>query len=276
MLDHDPEMSPSPRLQRSVGAARVALGVDGAGKTRLRDLAQQGCAKAMLPRTHSVDPEVVFLNTAGGITGGDRLSYRLDLAPGARATGATQTAERAYRAAEGAGEVRVALNVGAGGRLDWLPQETILFDGSATRRETRVEMAGNATLLWVETLVFGRAAMGEALARVAMRDDRQIRRDGRLVLWEPFALTPEALNHPVGMDGARAISTVVFLSPAAETACDAVRRLAPEGVHWAASAWDGKLVARAMAADAQPLKQALVPLLELLREGRAMPRVWQV
>ncbi|MEM1077119.1 MAG: urease accessory protein UreD [Pseudomonadota bacterium] len=276
MLDHIPATSSSPQLQRSMGAARVALGVDAAGQTRLRDLAQQGCAKAMLPRTHSEDPEVVFLNTAGGITGGDRLSYTLDLGPGARATGATQTAERAYRAADGTGEVRVALSVGAGGRLDWLPQETILFDGSATRRDTRVDMAGDATLLWVETLVFGRAAMGEALAEVSLRDDRQIRRDGRLVLWEPLGLTPEALSHPACMDGARAISTVVFLSPAAETARDAVRRLVPEGVHWAASAWDGKLVVRAFAADAQPLKQALVPLLELLRDGRAVPRVWQV
>lgn len=276
MLDHIPATSSSPRLQRSVGVARVAMGVDEVGRTRLRDLAQQGCAKAMLPRTHSIDPEVVFLNTAGGITGGDRLSYGLDLAPGARATAATQTAERAYRAADGAGEIRVDLSVGAGGRLDWLPQETILFDGSATRRETRIALTGDASLLWVETLVFGRAAMGEALAEVALRDDRQVRRDGRLVLWEPFALGPDALDHPVCMDGARAISTVVFLAPAAETARDAVRRLAPEGVDWAASAWDGKLVVRAMAADAQPLKQALVPLLELLRDGRAMPRVWQV
>lgn len=285
MLDLNPSVSDHPapraqtaRLQRSAGAARVKLVPGSGGVARLADLAQQGCAKAMLPRVHGPEPEVVFLNTAGGITGGDRLSYTLELEAGARATGATQTAERAYRSSSDAepGVVGVNLSLGARTRLDWLPQETILFDASDLSRRTDVEMAGDATLLWAETLVFGRAAMGETLASFVLRDDRRIRRGGRLAVWEPLRLTPGDLVRFSGLGGARAISTVVFLTQGAESALDPVRRLSPQGVEWAASAWDGKLVVRALASDAQPLKQALAQVLEVLRDGRALPRVWQI
>lgn len=285
MLDLDPSVPADPapvaqpvRLQRSAGVARVELVPGSHGVTRLADLAQQGCAKAMLPRVHGPEPEVVFLNTAGGITGGDRLSYSLGLAADARATAATQTAERAYRSSADAepGTVLVDLKLGARARLDWLPQETILFDASDLSRRTDVQMAGDATLLWAETLVCGRAAMGETLARFTLRDDRKVRRGGRLALWEPLRLTPVDLMRSSGLGGARAISTVVFLSQGAEAALDTVRRVAPEGVEWAASAWDGKLVVRALAPDAQPLKQALAQVLEVLRDGRALPRVWQL
>ena len=94
-----------PRLERMRGCAAVSLRPGGA----LDRLAQSGAAKAFLPRAHGPHPEIVFLNTAGGLTGGDRLSYGLTLGADARAVGTTQTAERAYRAAGGVASLDVAL-----------------------------------------------------------------------------------------------------------------------------------------------------------------------
>src|SRR3990167_1990536 len=111
---------PSP-MQRSYGEAFASFRAAGA-RVRLGDLRQQGSAKLLLPHVGAV-PEVVFLNTSGGITGGDRLRYGLDLGADVRAVATTQTAERAYRASAGVGRVEVALTVGAGGWLDWLPQD---------------------------------------------------------------------------------------------------------------------------------------------------------
>ncbi|HEX9858209.1 MAG TPA: urease accessory protein UreD, partial [Paracoccaceae bacterium] len=87
-------------MQRSRGRATVGLRLQD-GRTVLQELHQSGSAKALLPRVHQADPEVVFLNTAGGLTGGDRLEYGLRLGPGCRATATTQTAERAYANAGG-------------------------------------------------------------------------------------------------------------------------------------------------------------------------------
>ncbi|NHX27251.1 urease accessory protein UreD, partial [Escherichia coli] len=140
------------QMQRTRGRAVVEL-LAAAQGARLGRLHQSGSAKAMLPRTHGPVPEVVFLNTAGGLTGGDHLTYELRLADGARAVAATQTAERAYASCGGVARLDIDIELGAGAALDWLPQETILFQHSALSRRSTIRMAGDARFLMCETLV---------------------------------------------------------------------------------------------------------------------------
>lgn len=268
----------SARLERSDGHALVTL-ARSRGAVRLRDLAQRGSAKAFLPRVEGDVPEVVFLNTSGGLTGGDRLSYRLEVGEGCRATATTQTAERAYAAGAGAARVEVLHEVGRDGWLDWLPQETILFEGAALERETQISLAPGAGCLMVESVVLGRAAMGETLSRLAFRDRRSILRGGKPVVVEPLALDDRALAAAGGaamLGGARALATLAMVGPGAEDALGPARAaLGEAGVEAAASAFDGKLVLRLLAADGWPLRRQVARLLTVLR-GRALPRVWQV
>jgi urease accessory protein len=267
--------APHPRLQRIHGEAAVGLGPNG----RLRDLYQRGSAKAMLPKMHARAPEVVFLNTSGGVTGGDRLSYRLDVADGARAVGTTQTAERAYRASEGVGRIETILTLGAGATLHWLPQELILFDGAAVDRRLRVEMPGDATLVMLETLVLGRAAMGETLSDILLTDRREVIRDGRPAMVEAIRLTAADLTDPsaAGLNGAIALATLSLCAPDAEDRLEALRAALPtEGpVRCAASAWDGRLTARFAAPEAFPLRKAVAAVLPVLTHA-PLPRVWQI
>ena len=253
-------------MQRVRGAARVDIDRHG-----LRDLSQRGSAKAILPRVDGPDPEVVFLNTAGGVTGGDRLEYACNVGPGTRVVAATQTAERAYRSAGGAGRIDVGLSVGPGARLDWLQQETILFDGSVTRRETMVDLAPDAALLMVESVVLGRAAMGEAGRDARLDDIRTVRRAGRIVHSEHLSLGPDALACPATLGGARALASLVLIGPGA---ADALPRLRALPAFAAASAWDGRLVARFAHGEAAILRRALIDAILALR-GMPMPRVWQ-
>ncbi|XBC65621.1 urease accessory protein UreD [Defluviimonas sp. SAOS-178_SWC] len=261
--------------QRSHGAAAVGFAQVN-GRTRLKDLRQQGSAKAILPNVGGTVPEVVFLNTSGGLASGDTLSYRLDLGPGVRAVATTQTAERAYRAMGAPAEVAADFRVGAGGWLDWLPQETILFNGARLNRRTRIELGAGAGCLLLETVILGRAAMGETVARVALSDLRHITRDGRPVFVEPLRLEDETLRRGAAvLDGARAFASLVLVAEGAEDRLGPLRAAPQEpGVTWAASAFSGKLVARAMAADAFRLRRQIVSLLGALREG-PLPRVWQ-
>lgn len=265
-----------PPMQRSQGEAFVSFRAD-AGRVRLGDLRQQGSAKALLPHVGAV-PEVVFLNTSGGITGGDRLRFGLDLGAGVRAVATTQTAERAYRASSGTGRVEVALTVGAGCWLDWLPQETILFEGSALRRDTSIDLAGDAGCLALESVVLGRAAMGETITNLAFDDRRTIRRDGRPVLIEPLSLRAEAIAAGVAcLGGARAFASLVLVQAGAEDALSPVRAVLDQaGVSAAASGWEGKLTVRMLAADGWPLRQQILRVLGVLRQGRPLPRVWQI
>lgn len=242
----------------------------------MRDLRQAGSAKVMLPHAGAV-PEVVFLNTSGGLTGGDRLAYGLAVGDGARAVATTQTAERAYLSAEGVARVDVALSVGSGGWVDWLPQETILFDGSALERRTRIDLGRGAGCLALEAVVLGRAAMGEVVGRLEFRDRREIWCEGRCVHLEPLALDDAALGAGAAvLGGARAFASLVMVGAGVADLVGPVRAVAGvEGVSVAASAYDGRLVVRMMARDGWPLRRQIVRALAVLRRGAELPRVWQ-
>jgi urease accessory protein len=263
------------RLQRATGCASAALSLrDGA--LRLDRLHQEGSAKLFLPRVYRAAPELVFLNTAGGLTGGDRLAFRIDLGPGAHAVGTTQTAERAYASLAGRAEMDVGLTLGAGATLHWLPQETILFDSSTLARRTRAEIGPGAGLILCEMVVLGRAAMGETVARLGLDDLREVRRCGVPVLVEPLRLTASTLAAgPATLGGARAFVTVALVAEGAEDALAAVRGALTDDVEIAASAWNGRLVVRAAGHDLRPVKRAVARVLNVLR-GAPLPRVWQM
>ncbi|MEM1273810.1 MAG: urease accessory protein UreD [Pseudomonadota bacterium] len=270
MLDARSDM---PRLQRMQGRATVRL-----ARGRLIDLAQQGAAKAMLPRIHTPGvqpvPEVVFLNTAGGVTGGDHLETTLGIEDG-HLVGTTQTAERAYRARDGVANVSVHLQAGAGATLAWLPQETILYDGAALHRQTTAELSAGAELILADSFVLGRIAMGEQVRRLTLRDRRDILVDGRPVVIDPLMLHSADLTRPgaAGLGEARALATVHLIAPTAGDRLDRLRAILPSDGSAAASAWDGRLSMRVMHRDPAVLRATLARALIGLT-GRPLPRVW--
>jgi urease accessory protein len=263
-------------LQRAVGELRVEVRAR-SGSSVLDGLRQSGCLKARFPRTDDARwLNIVTLNTSGGIVAGDVLDSAYTIAAGAHSTIAAQAAERFYRASPGSAPARVStrIEVGAGGSAEWLPQETILFDRCALRRHLRVELAADAWFLGVESLVFGRAAMGESLELASLRDLIEVRRNGRLLLHDAIKLDGAAadlLRHKAIADGARAVATVVHIAPDAESMLDRVRAAAPQcGV----SAWNGMLLARVVAADGASLRTAVTEILHVVRDRRPLPRVW--
>lgn len=267
-------------LQRAAGELRVVFRRRGE-LTVLDDLRQVGCLKLRFPR---VEPEewtsAVMLNTSGGVAGGDRLEGAFELREAARATITGQAAERFYRALPGsdAAFVRNRLGVAAGACLEWLPQETLLFDRCALDRRLEVDLADDAWFLGVESLVFGRAAMGERVAHAWLRDGIRVRRGGRWLLHDAVRLDGEvdaALQRAPIAGGARAMATLVHVAPDAEAALGGVRAALADVVGEAAvSAWNGMLVARILAPEAATLRRAVIAALAALRAPRPLPRVW--
>jgi len=270
------DSNPINQLQRSRGAASVGF-VCRDGVARLATLQQSGSAKAMLPRVSGPVPEVVFLNTSGGLTGGDRLTYHLDVPGSCEVTATTQTAERGYASPGPAAQVRVTARVGAGGRLNWLPQETLIYENAHVSRETKVELAGDATCLMVEMIVVGRHAMGEMPRNARFTDRRLISRDGHPVWAETLHLDARALSRtdqPAVLNGARCCAIIALIAPQAPDLTDRIRATLTEpGCQSAASGWDGRLLVRITAADGWPLRCQVARTLTALTP---LPRVWQM
>lgn len=257
---------------RRVGARTEAIGPHETGGYRLR-----------MPRSRGERCEAVIVNTGGGMAGGDEAAFAFAAEAGAAVTLTTTAAEKIYRgaAADGAAaetRVTVELSLGVGARLEWLPQETILFDGARLGRTLSAEMAGDAELLMAEMLVFGRLAMGETMGSGRVADRWRIRRDGRLAYAEDLVLAGDVaglLDRPALGGGARASASVVMVSRGAESLVEAARAaLAPhEAVTSGASGWNGLLVVRALSPSPERLRAAIVALLSALR-GAPLPRLW--
>ncbi|MBL4917107.1 urease accessory protein UreD [Szabonella alba] len=277
MLDAAERISGAQIHQRSHGCAEVVIAAHANG-ARLERLAQAGSAKAILPRIHDPRPEVVFLNTSGGLTGGDTLRYALRLGDGLCATATTQTAERAYASTTGAAQANVDLKVGRGGWLDWLPQETILFQSSNLKRRIVIDLAEDAGCLFLETVILGRHAMGETITSARLDDRREIRRAGRPIWIDPLRLDPDSLGRttsPALLGPGRAFATLVLVAPGAADALGPLRAtLTVPGVEAAATAFEGRLVLRVLARDGLPLRRQIARAVACLRPG-PLPRVWQ-
>jgi len=292
-----PPPTDPPRHQRTAGALRIDFVLPGhqvgdtlattAAGTRLARLFQEGAARARLPRVpQGRPPEAVLINTAGGLTGGDRFQTEVRVGPGASAVVTSQASEKIYRASSGDVRITNSVSVESGGHIEWLPQETIIFDAARLDRTLHAEVAPGATALFVEATVFGRTAMGESVRTGWLRDRWRVRVGGRLVFAEALALEEDIqarLMHPTALDGGCATATVVCVRPDAARALDGVRRSleqsaenAPKSrwVQAGASAWDGLLAVRIAAADGASLRSTLEPALMALRGGRPLPTVW--
>jgi urease accessory protein len=265
-------------LQRAVGELRVVVKRFGP-ETVLDELRQVGCLKARFPRRIvSGWMDIVMLNTGGGVAGGDRLDVAIGLGADTQATIAAQAAERFYRAlaADAPSRVRTRLTVQAGASLEWLPQETILFDRCALDRRLEVDIAPDACFLGVETVVFGRAAMGERVRQGWLRDLIRVRRGDQLLLHDAIRLDGEidaSLQRAAIGGGANVVATVVYVAPDAGDKLNAVRT-AMGPAEAGASVWNGMLIARILGTGSASVRRTVIAALDVLRDARPLPRVW--
>ncbi|MBB3237689.1 urease accessory protein UreD [Phyllobacterium endophyticum] len=277
MIVHpSPDPGTEARPQRAFGAAHLAVKpVD--GRTRIGTLYQEGCAKILLPITDDDSLEAVMVNTSGGLTGGDEMHWKFDTADDCKAQVTTQACERIYKSSGGVADVASTIRIGERSSLAWLPQETILFEGSALKRTLTVELAATSRALIVEPIVFGRKAMGEDIQNCSFRDRWRIHRDGKLIHAEDFAIGPQSaamLERPALLGGMRTMATLLLVDSSAERHLEASRKII--GTKGGVSFWSGKLLARLIDGDAYSLRKRLVPLIELLNETAGVPKVWSI
>jgi urease accessory protein len=264
-----------PTGPRAQGALILAAKRRGA-ETVIADLRQEGSLKALFPRVRGDALDAVFLNTAGGLTGGDEMQFDVTANAGAHIIVSSQAAERGYRAHPGQiAKSQVSLRVAAGGRIDWIPQETILFESAALDRQMHVHLAADATALIVEPVIFGRPAMGEDVHNLHFTDQWRIWRDDQLVFADAVRLIGDAKKHlqrSAIANGAGAIATVLLAGPQAQIC---VQNLDLPETCGASLIADDLLLVRLLAEDGFALRRILIPVVEALTTA-PIPRVWRL
>ena len=265
-------------FQRARGTLNISAVSAAGDQSRLKDLRQQGSYRAIFPRPVKGTIEAVIINTAGGITGGDKFATKVTAYDHAKVSVTTQAAERIYRAPNAtAGSMQTRLEVKPNAQLYWLPQETILFEGSRLRRRLEVDVAQGAKFLMVEPLVFGREASGESLQSCSLDDSVCITCDGKPVYVDRIKLNGDiaaTLKRPAVANGARAMASIVLVDPTAKALLDGVRALLPSS-GGASLLADNILVIRLLCSDSFALRTALLPILTHLTHN-AVPKNWRL
>jgi urease accessory protein len=246
------------------------------GVTRRRHLHESGSLRVRFPSPEAEGLSAVFVNTAGGIAGGDRFDIEIAAGEGTRLIVTTAAAEKIYRAAGPAAQVNIALRATAGAHLAWLPQETILFDRARVSRRIEIDLADSASLLLCEIVVLGRAAMGERMQKGCFVDRWRLKRGGRLVFAENVRLDGEIgemLARPAVAKGGVAVGTALIV-PGDETLVERLRGLSESfGGEVGISCWNGFAMARFCAQDAAKLRADMMAVLGRA-SGSALPRLW--
>ncbi|MFZ2159644.1 MAG: urease accessory protein UreD [Bradyrhizobium sp.] len=246
------------------------------GVTRRRQLHESGSLRVRFPSPEADGLSAVFVNTAGGIAGGDRFDIDIAAGEGSRLAVTTAAAEKIYRAAGPAAQVNIALKAAAGAHLAWLPQETILFDRARVSRRIDIDLAEGASLLLCEIVVFGRTAMGERMQSGEFVDRWRMRRGGRLVFAENIRLDGdigEKLARPAVVKGGVAIGTALIV-PGDEALVERIREATNSfGGEVGISSWNGFAMARFCAQDAAKLRADMMAVLGRA-SGPALPRLW--
>jgi urease accessory protein len=261
---------------RAIG--RIALAVDATlGVTRRQRVHEAGSLRVRFPNGEKPDMlDAVIVNTAGGMTGGDRFDIAMKVGAGAGLTVTTAAAEKIYRSLVPDTEIAVRLEVGQGGRLAWLPQETIVFDQVRLRRSIDVDLAQGATLLLTEAIIFGRSAMGEAVLQGELSDRWRVRVNGALVFAETVrldgAISQSLAQQPIASGGV-AVASVLKI-PGGDDDVAAVRAMADHfSGEVGASAWNGHAVVRLVAPSGVTLRRDLMAILAAL-SAAPLPRLW--
>ncbi len=279
-------LAAAPSLSGVHGVARIGYASD-RGVSRLATLEQRTPLRVLFPRPPAGDPPTAALvTTSGGLVGGDRLDVDVAVGADAAALVVGQAAEKVYRSLGNDCRVAVTLGVGAGGWLEWLPQETILFEGARLRRQTALDVAADGRALAGEMLVFGRVARCETVTYGLIRDAWTVRRDGRLVWADALHMDSDdiagCLSARAGFDGARACATAVYVGPDADARLDLARSLLTrDGVRAGATLCGAVLVMRWLGNEPGAVRAAFEIFWTGFRSAVAdlpprLPRLWHV
>jgi urease accessory protein len=184
-------------------------------KTRLAEVWHQAPLKVQrpfYPESNGIC-HTILIHTAGGMVGGDRLNYRLTLAPQAHAVVTTAAASKVYGAQGKQAEQIIDIDIAENATLEWLPQEAIIFNQAQFQQTLRVNLAPNAGWLGWDIYRFGRTARGERFLEGEWRSRTEVWRAG-VPLWidrQRLMGNQETLDHPHGLNQCPVIGTFVWI-----------------------------------------------------------------
>ena len=226
---------------------------------------------------------VYLLHPPGGIAGGDQLTIECHLAPQARTLLTTPGATKFYRSEENPSEQQVRIDVGAGGICEYLPQETIIFNGAHASMKTIVSLAADSVYIGWDFVSLGRPASGERFRAGNFRQCVEIVREDVPIWFERLNLSSARMitDQPFVLGDRPIMGTMVYAGPAIENASERLLSTLGEAARhvFSVSQLDRVIVCRYLGHRMSEGKSLFRSAWEVLREAGigkrgVAPRIW--
>ena len=264
--------------------AEIALGYERQGArsvlARRRHDGPLVVQKPLYPEGEAVC-HTILVHPPGGIAGGDELEISAGASAGAHALLTTPGAGKWYRSTGAWASQRVAFDIETDAALEWLPQQTILFDDAMANMELCVDLGAGARYIGWEILCFGRTGSGERFSRGRCRVSTEIRRQGRRLWRERGEIRGGSalMDSAVGLNGRTVCATMHAAAPGIGANTLMLARQAIDETI-AVTLLPGILIARALGDSSEMLRERFAQLWSVLRlavMGREshLPRIWR-
>ena len=258
-------------LERSHGTLDIAY-----KNNKLKKIYQSGCSKILIPNNYKDNNELVFINTAGGITCDDKIKAKLNL-DDSNISLSTQAAEKIYAGIGNEASIDIDISL-KNSNLYWLPKELILFNRSKLKRRINVDLDDKSNLFFCETSIFGRKAMSEQIQNISYSDIWKIFINSKMKHVESINMSHNAmhnLNNKFTLNNHAAISTILVFGPLVESIKNDLTKIVEtiDNVNCELSMWDNKLIIRSIANDNYELKKTLNFILENIIYDK-LPKSW--
>ncbi len=204
----------TPCLNSWQGTLDLDFRVD-AGQTKLTQVQAQAPLKVQRP--HYPEGEAVcyvtVMHTAGGLVSGDQLTQTLRLQPHCRTLMTTPAATKVYQSTGAASSQSTQIQVGSEAHLEWMPQETILFEKAHYQHHLHIDLEPGATALVWDLTRLGRSARGERFLEGYWRSTTEIWQ-GQRPLWIDRQVLPGGpviRSRPSGLKNYPVVGTLAFV-----------------------------------------------------------------
>ncbi len=240
---------------------------------------QEGSSKAIIPNVDEDLNQMILINTAGGITSGDKFSTCIELDNSFLCT-SSQAAEKIYKGLNNPGNINVEINVKNNSCIYWLPQEMILFNNCNIKRNINVNISKCSNLLMCESIIFGRTSMKEKFTKGLYLDFWQISQNEKLVHTE--ALNTDGYDASVFSKVATfnsncALNTIIGVGKEILNKAEIIKKNLKENSMSTSeiSIWDEKLIIRTMSIDNYHLRFAVKNILSYFFK-KNIPKIWSM
>ena len=239
---------------------------------------EQGNLKARLIRNYSINDDLIIINTAGGLTSGDVNFNSIKISNDVVLNITTQSMEKVYKCKNLLAHTYTNITIGSDSYVSWMPLETIFFNGGKLRRRINIDLELSSNFLGIETIIFGRKAMGEKVKKGFLDDAWQINKNGKL-LYSDFNRIDGNIDYKLSnnlvMQGNNILCNIIYTGRKMKVYNRKILKVINKSKYFAGvSIVNEVMLLKVLAKDINEIRAFLDKFMDILDNNFNLPKIW--